>query len=81
MRSLAKRLCSLTKPVEFGLFTSQLKVVHTALYVHNAAVIEGKKRLNVQGVAFIFCFINSNILNKVINVSLTPYISVESMDF
>ncbi len=24
----------------------------------------------MQGVAFIFCFINSNIINKVINVSL-----------
>ncbi len=27
----------------------------------------GKKRLNMQGVAVIFCFINSNIINKVIN--------------
>ncbi len=29
---------SLSKPVEFGLFTLQLAVVHTALYVHNAAI-------------------------------------------
>ncbi len=38
LRSLTKRLRSLAKPVEFGLFTLQLAVVHTALYVHNGAV-------------------------------------------
>ncbi len=31
-------LSSLAKPVEFGLFTLQLAVVHTAPYVHNGEV-------------------------------------------